>query len=126
MTLNTNTPTRVPSTTLQQTASPDISTVSNSLYNWTSWTTQHTLSSDHLPIITTINIQHDYRLQHRFRSYHHTHQHTHCQLNFYKHHTDGRQAQHTKGQDAQQLQALTRPHSMRNHPKKQHKESKHL
>ena len=33
----------------------------------------------------------------RFRSDHHTHQYTH---NFHKHHTDGRQAQHTKGQDA--------------------------
>ena len=31
-----------------------------------------------------------------FRSDHHTHQYTHCQHNFYKHHTDGRQAQHTK------------------------------
>ena len=30
------------------------------LYNRTSWTTQHTLLSDHLPIITTINIRHDY------------------------------------------------------------------
>ena len=29
----------------------------------TSWTTQHALSSDYLPIITTINIRHDYRLQ---------------------------------------------------------------
>ena len=37
--------------------------VSNTLYNRTSWTTQHALSSDHLPIITTINIRHDYRLQ---------------------------------------------------------------
>ena len=32
----------------------------NTLYNRTSWTTQHTLSSDHLPIITTINIRYDY------------------------------------------------------------------
>ena len=44
-------------TTLQQTSPPDITTVSNTLYNRTSWTTQH------LPIITTINIRHDYRLQ---------------------------------------------------------------
>ena len=63
ITLNTNTPTRVPNTTLQQASSPDITTVSNTLYNRTSWTTQHALSSDHLPIITTINIRHDYRLQ---------------------------------------------------------------
>ena len=125
ITLNTNTPTRVPNTTLQQTSSPDITTVSNTLYNRASWTTQHALSSDHLPIITTINIRHDYRLQQNRRTFtnyknadHHTHQHTHCQQNFHKHHTDGRQAQHTKGQDAQQLQALSRRHSMQNHLKK--------
>ena len=46
ITLNTNTPTRVTNTTLQRTASPDISTVSNTLYNRTSWTTQNALSSD--------------------------------------------------------------------------------
>ena len=49
--------------TLQQTSTPDITTVSNTLYNRESWTTQHALSSDHLPIITRINIQHDYILQ---------------------------------------------------------------
>ena len=37
--------------------------MSNKLYNRTSWATQHALSSNHLPIITTINIRHDYRLQ---------------------------------------------------------------
>ena len=61
ITLNTN-------TTLQQTSSPDITTMSNTLYNRTLWTTQHTLSSDHLPIITTINIRHDYRLQQNRRT----------------------------------------------------------
>ena len=69
ITLNTNTPTRVPNTTLQQTSSPDITTVSNTLYNRTSWTTQHALSSGHLPIITTINIRHDYRLQQNRRTF---------------------------------------------------------
>ena len=69
ITQNTNTPTRVPNTTLQQTSSPDITTVSNTLYNRTSWTTQHALASDHLPIITTINIRHDYRLQQNRRSF---------------------------------------------------------
>ena len=49
--------------------SPDITTVSNTLYNRTSWTTQHALSSDHLPIITTINIRHDYRLQQNRRTF---------------------------------------------------------
>ena len=69
LTLNTNTPTSVPNTTLQQTSSPDITTVSNTLYNRTSWTTQHALSSDHLPIITTINIRHDYRIQQNRRTF---------------------------------------------------------
>ena len=63
ITLNTNTQTRMPNTTLPHTSSPNITTVSNTLYNRTSWTTQHALSSDHLPIITTINIRHHYRLQ---------------------------------------------------------------
>ena len=69
ITLNTNTPIRVPNITLQQTSSPDITTVSNTLYNRTSWTTQHALSSDHLPIITTINIRHDYRQQKKRRTF---------------------------------------------------------
>ena len=59
----------MPNTTLQQTSSPDITTVSNTLYNRTSWTTQHALLSDHLPIITTINIRHDYRLQQNRRTF---------------------------------------------------------
>ena len=41
----------------------------NTQYNRTSWTTQHVLSSDHLPIITTINIIHDYRLQQNRRTF---------------------------------------------------------
>ena len=69
ITLNTNTPTRVPNATLQQTSLPDITTVSYTLYNRTSWTTQHALSSDHLPIITIINIRHDYRLQQNRRTF---------------------------------------------------------
>ena len=68
ITLNTNTPTRVPNTTLQQTSSTYITTVSNTLYKRTSWITQHALSSDHLPIITTINIRHDYILQQNRRT----------------------------------------------------------
>ena len=69
ITLNTNTPTRVPNTTLQQTPSPDITTVYNTLYNRTSWTTQHALSSDHLPTVITINIRHDYRLQQNLQTF---------------------------------------------------------
>ena len=61
--LNTDTPTRVLNTSFQQTSSLDITTVSNTLYNRTSWQTHHALSSDHLPIMTTINIRHNFRLQ---------------------------------------------------------------
>ena len=66
ITLNTNTPTRVPNTTHQQTSSPDITTVSNTPYNRTSWTSQHALS---LPKITTINIRHDYKPQQNRRPF---------------------------------------------------------
>ena len=68
ITLNTNTLTKSPNTTLQQTSSPDITTVSNTLYNRTSWTTPHALSLDHVPIITTINIRHVYKLQQNQRT----------------------------------------------------------
>ena len=64
-----NTPARVSNNTLQQTSSPDITTVSNTLYNRTSRTTQHALPSDHLPIITIINIRHDFRLQQYRRTF---------------------------------------------------------
>ena len=53
--LNTDTPTRVPNTAFQQTSYPDITTVSNTLYNRTSWQTHHAQSSAHLLITTTIN-----------------------------------------------------------------------
>ena len=68
ITLNTDTLTRVPNTTLEQTSSPDIITVSHTLYNRPLWTIEHALSSDHLPIITTINIRYDYRLQQNQRT----------------------------------------------------------
>ena len=66
--LNTDTPTRVRHTTLQQATSPDITT----LYNRTTWHTIHALNSDHLPIITTINTRTKYKLQqnrHTFINY---------------------------------------------------------
>ena len=55
ITLNTDTPTRVPHTTLQQATSPDITPISTTLYNRTTWHTIHALNFNHLPIITTIN-----------------------------------------------------------------------
>ena len=70
--LITDTPTRVSHTTLQQTTSPDITTISTTLYNRTTWHTIHPLNSDHLPIITTINTRIKYKLQqnrHTFTNY---------------------------------------------------------
>ena len=52
--LNTDTPTRVLHTTLQQATSPDITTVSTTLYNRTTWHTIHALNSDHLPMETLL------------------------------------------------------------------------
>ena len=69
ITVNRDTPTRLPNTTLQQILSPDMTTVFYTLYNRTWWTTQHALSSDHLPISTTINIRHDYILQQNRRTF---------------------------------------------------------
>ena len=69
ITINTNTPTRVPNTTLQKHLHQISPRCLNTLYNRTLWTTQHALSSDHLPIITTINIRHDYRLQQNRRTF---------------------------------------------------------
>ena len=50
-------------------SSPDITTVFTTLFNRPLWTTQHALSSDHLPIFTTINIRHDYRLHQNRRTF---------------------------------------------------------
>ena len=63
--LNTDTPTRVPHATLQQVTSPDITTISTTLYNRTTWHIIHALNSDHLPIITTINTRTKYKQKNR-------------------------------------------------------------
>ena len=66
--LNTSKPTRVPNTTLEHTSLPDVTMVSDTLYNLTWWTTRTMIR----PIINTVNIRHDYRLQqnrHRFTNY---------------------------------------------------------
>ena len=58
--------------TLQQATSPDITTISTTLYNRPTWHTIHALNSDHLPIITTINTRTKYKLQqnrHTFTNY---------------------------------------------------------
>ena len=70
ITLNTDTPTRVPHTTQQQATSPDITTISVTLYNRTTWHTIHALNSDHLPIITTISTRTKYKQnRHTFTNY---------------------------------------------------------
>ena len=64
-----NTTTRVPNTTLQQTSSPYVTTVSDTLYNRTSWdNSTHTIIRP-LHIITTINMRYDYRLQQNRRTF---------------------------------------------------------
>ena len=67
--LNTDTPTRVSNHAHQQPTSPDITTISSSLYNRTSWTTIHALNSDHLPILITIQTDNKHTIQHNRRSY---------------------------------------------------------
>ena len=70
--LNTDTPTRVPHTTLQQATSADITTISATLYIPTTWHTIRALNSDHIPISTTINTRTKYKLQqnrHTFTNY---------------------------------------------------------
>ena len=68
ITLNTNKPTKC-QTPHYNKHHHQISPRCYTLYNRTSWTTQHALSSDHLHIITTINIRHDYRLQQNRRTF---------------------------------------------------------
>ena len=139
----------MPNTTLQQTSSPDITTASNTLYNRTSWKTQHGLSSDHLPIITTINIRHDYRLQQYRRTFanYKKADWTHCTED-----TESAFAQTTirnnihtaniiftniilmadkhnnipKGKMHSNCRLLPEDMCMQNHTKKQHTKSKHL
>src|SRR5206468_10049675 len=53
--LNQDTYTRTPSQTNQQLTSPDITSISSNLANQTTWRTNTSLSSDHLPIIININ-----------------------------------------------------------------------
>ena len=65
-TLNTDTPTRVPANNNQQPTSPDITTVTAELHRRCKWETITALTSDHLPIRTTINTKSNFRIvQHR-------------------------------------------------------------
>ena len=66
-------------------------------YTWHTHHNQHiTCKTDgHSPTIRKLTGHNSWKTV-CFRSDYHTHQYTHCQQNFHKHHTDGRQAQHTK------------------------------
>ena len=69
MTLNTDTPAGVPNSAHRQPTSPDVTTMSSSLYNRTTWKTIHTLNSDHLPILLTIQTDNGDTIQQNRRSY---------------------------------------------------------
>ena len=69
ITLNTDSPTIVPNNAHQQPTSPDITTISSSLYNRTTCKTIHALNSDHLPILLTIQTDNKHTLQQNRRSY---------------------------------------------------------
>ena len=56
ITLNTNTPTCLSPNQTQQPTSPDITTASADLHDCTSWQTIHFLTSDHLPLLTTLTL----------------------------------------------------------------------
>ena len=66
ITLNTNTPTRIPPHANQQPTSPDITTITNTLQRNTDWTTMQALSSDHLPILCLVRTIED--AMHKWKS----------------------------------------------------------
>ena len=67
ITLNTNTPTRIPPHANQQ--PPDITTITNTLQRNTDWTTMQALSSDHLPILITYKTKTNYKIQQHRTTY---------------------------------------------------------
>jgi hypothetical protein len=69
LTLNTNTPTRIPTAQNQRPTSPDITTVTDSIYRHAHWTTLDALNSDHKPILTRLNTKTNFRLTQNRTSY---------------------------------------------------------
>ena len=67
--LNTDTPTRKPTNNNQQQTSPDITTTADHTYRNTTWTTLNELTSDHLPIIITLNTKTNYKLHQNKATY---------------------------------------------------------
>ena len=58
ITLNTNIPTHLSLNQTQQSTSPDISTASADLHDCACWQTIHSLTSNHLLLLTTLSIHH--------------------------------------------------------------------
>jgi len=67
--LNINTPTRIPFDKNQQETSPDVTIVPKDLSQKCEWKTKHALSSDHLPIITTINTNINFKQKQNLNCY---------------------------------------------------------
>lgn len=63
LTLNTKTHTRAPFNKEHKNTSPDVTIVPNNLLLHCTWGTKITLSSDHLAIITTIDIKSKFRIK---------------------------------------------------------------
>src|SRR6478609_958221 len=61
--LNRNSHTRIPPNQNQQPTSPDITPISSNLLNKTQWEPKTALHSDHLPILITITIAENFRIQ---------------------------------------------------------------
>ena len=64
ITLNINTPTRLPPNQTQQLTSPDITSASTDLHHCTYWQTIHSLTYDYLLLFTTLSIQHKTKTTH--------------------------------------------------------------
>ena len=69
ITLNQNTPTRLPTTANQQPTSPDLTTASNDISRFVTWTTLNKMNSDHLPIKITYNTRSNFRQPQYRQSY---------------------------------------------------------
>ena len=117
ITLNTNTPTRVPNITLQQTSSPRCLTHCttghrgqlNTNYHQTTYPSSpqstYDMTADYnktdgLSPTTSNMTGHNSRKTQSPFSLRPPYPPTYTHIFFYKHHTDGRQSQHTKGEDA--------------------------
>ena len=72
--LNTNTSTRIPFDRTQNKTSPDVTIIPSELLQHSTWNTSYSLSSDHLPITTTINTKIKFKLV----------QYRNCYTNYHK------------------------------------------